>query len=130
MDEAKQICRSMPGGRLVSIHDSEENNFVASLVPTGQDVWTGGLLVHKTWVWGDGTAWEFDSWRDDSEKQFGFLKIHSDAMWFGETDENSLSGFVCKLDPAWTPPFSTTTVMPKTTEPLSTSKTTGTSIST
>ena len=108
MDEAQRICRSIPGGRLVSIHDSEENDFVASLVTTGDDAWTGGLLVDETWVWGDGTAWEFDSWRGDADEECGFLKINSDGMWFGEENETSLSGFVCKHNPARLPLLTTT----------------------
>ena len=48
---------------LVSIRDAEENIFVGRDIAKGTYILTGGnRLVDGTWIWTDGSKWEFTNW--------------------------------------------------------------------
>ena len=48
---------------LVSIRDAEENIFVGRDIAKGRYILTGGnRLVDGTWIWTDGSMWDFTNW--------------------------------------------------------------------
>merc|ERR1711946_3180 len=48
---------------LVSIRDAEENIFVGRDIAKGRYILTGGnRLVDGTWIWTDGSKWDFTNW--------------------------------------------------------------------
>ena len=63
-DECNQECISA-GGMLTSIHSQAENDFLASLLPQNNNMytWVGADEVgNKNFVWMDGTAWDYENW--------------------------------------------------------------------
>jgi hypothetical protein len=61
------------GGHLVSISDSDENDFVASIIPWGGGWWTGlsDQVSEGNWVWTDGSPTTFFSWNMPYEPNGG-----------------------------------------------------------
>ena len=60
---AEFYCQSWSAGaHLASIHSAEEQKFVRDNFP--QNIWLGGsdLSQEDTWVWTDGTLWNYDDW--------------------------------------------------------------------
>ena len=54
---------------LISIHDEGESEFALSLLRETK-FWTGGHREcdHcQTWLWSDGSSWEFTNWREGRE---------------------------------------------------------------
>ena len=54
---------------LISIHDEGESEFALSLW-RGTKFWTGGRRECDhchTWLWSDGSSWEFTNWREGRE---------------------------------------------------------------
>ena len=46
------------GGRLASVHSSEEDDFIRDLAG-GNSYWMGGYPSGNTWVWSDGTEYDY-----------------------------------------------------------------------
>jgi len=46
------------GGRLASVHSAEEDQFLQSLA-NGNNYWMGGYPSDNTWVWSDGTEYDY-----------------------------------------------------------------------
>ena len=61
--DAESYCQSWSAGaHLASIHSVEDQKFVQTNFP--QDIWLGGndLAKEGTWVWSDGTPWDYSDW--------------------------------------------------------------------
>ena len=66
-------CSSL-GGVLASIHSSEENDFIFSLIrihaPYYGPTWIGASAISDyVWEWDDSTPWDFQNW-DEGKMQF------------------------------------------------------------
>jgi len=72
------------GGHLVSISDSDENDFVASIIPWGGGWWTGlsDQITEGDWVWSDGSATTYLSWNQPYEPNGG---INENCVEMGNT---------------------------------------------
>ena len=68
-----EVCRADckdAGGDLASIHDIEENNFVAEFIKDRpvrggeKDTWIAGSISEAggNFRWLDGTPWDFENW--------------------------------------------------------------------
>jgi len=61
--DAESYCQSWSAGaHLASIHSAEEQKFVQDNFP--QNIWLGGsdASQENTWVWSDGTLWDYIDW--------------------------------------------------------------------
>ena len=48
---------------MACIENEEENTFIANLV-AGELAWIGGTKLRDgSWIWMDGTKWDFENWR-------------------------------------------------------------------
>jgi len=82
---ARDDCLSQHAD-LVSIHSSEELQFVTSL-SNGRRFWLGGIMKNGGWVWGDWTPWDFQDW----------LPGQPSGTW-NNMDENCLENIIGKFN--------------------------------
>ena len=69
IDECRSECKEV-GGDLASIHDQEENDFVASFIKDRpvrggeKDTWIAGSITEHggQFTWLDGSPWDFENW--------------------------------------------------------------------
>jgi versican core protein len=100
---AKPRCEQ-EGGHLTSIHSTEENQFLLTLLPQNHVVWIGAndLDTEGTFVWTDGSAWDFEAWKAGEPNNHGGGEDCTDFGYGGETLWNDLpcnrkwGGFICK----------------------------------
>ncbi|XP_038154344.1 galactose-specific lectin nattectin-like [Cyprinodon tularosa] len=68
--DAEKFCISI-GGNLASIHSSDENTFLSTMVErvTGRThfTWVGGYdaVNDSTWLWSDGSEFNYENWYPD-----------------------------------------------------------------
>ena len=70
--DAESFCQSWStGAHLASIHSAEEQKFVQTTFP--QHMWLGGSDKAKegTWVWSDGTPWDYSDWSSGQPDNHG-----------------------------------------------------------
>merc|ERR1712142_419035 len=70
--DAESFCQSWStGSHLASIHSAEEQKFVQTTFP--QHMWLGGSDKAKdgTWVWSDGTPWDYSDWSSGQPDNHG-----------------------------------------------------------
>ena len=47
------------------------------------EIWLNGHLFDNTWVWGDGSTWDYDNVRsEDHGEGYGCLKMNTSGLWF------------------------------------------------
>ena len=87
---------------LVTIHSREENNFVWSLIPSGNfDIWMGGSDVASegSWVWKDGQAWGlFTSWKTGEPNNLGnedCLLMYDESGNWNDLSCTATRAYVC-----------------------------------
>lgn len=99
--DAESFCQSWSAGaHLASIHSAEEQKFVQTNFP--RDIWLGGndLAKEGTWVWSDGTPWDYFNWK--SGEPNGDLKQNCvkgnwiNLQWDDGTCTNQEILFLCK----------------------------------
>uniref|UniRef100_A0A8C4T381 Lactose-binding lectin l-2-like n=1 Tax=Erpetoichthys calabaricus TaxID=27687 RepID=A0A8C4T381_ERPCA len=65
--EAEIHCLSL-GGHMASVHSSDDNQFVTSLIKgqasSDRPTWLGATKCEETpaWLWTDGSEWHFSNW--------------------------------------------------------------------
>lgn len=94
MDDAKLRCKEKKGA-LISIHGKQENEFIAGNVSSSIPL--NGLVVgNTTWIWGDGTAWDYTNWGADEPGEGECLMMRPGGDWSVADCGRSVQ-FVCRL---------------------------------
>ena len=88
------------GGRLTSVHSDEEDKFLKSLVNM-EGYWLGGYPSGNSWIWSDGTAFDYDNFYNTSPGHcFYQSSSYYDYGWSGVSCEmgfvNGISS-ICKM---------------------------------
>ena len=101
MLEARASCQANTpapyNGDLASVPDQATNDFLTTL--TTDLVWIGGndIDTEGTWVWSDGTPWNYDSWRPgeptntNGEEDGLVLNYGETGLW----NDLSVDGALC-----------------------------------
>ena len=84
-----------------SVSDDGTNNFLKTLVEDSY-AWIGGFLNESssTWMWSDGTTWQYENWFDGQPNNGGGVQTHvamnfeSSGQWNDEY-KNGEKSFVC-----------------------------------
>ncbi|XP_065558815.1 macrophage mannose receptor 1-like [Artemia franciscana] len=84
-------CRS-EGADMVSIHSSEENNFIREIIPS--TAWIGCLYSSIYWV--DGTYMNYENWYS-SYNSYSLGYIDSSGYWQASSSTSSSLIVVCKV---------------------------------
>ena len=102
-DEASKFCQeNVPYnfGYLASIPDANTNNFLQTLINDGY-VWIGGFQnENSTWMWSDGTPWQYNNWYEGQPNNGGGVQTHvafnidSSGYWNDEYKEEE-NGLIC-----------------------------------
>ena len=96
VEVCREDCRE-GGGDLASIHDEEENEFVASFIMERpvrggeKDTWIAGSItdVGGEFTWMDGSRWDYENW--DLGGWFHYYVTHlPHVRVLGEPDRKSL----------------------------------------
>jgi len=82
------------GGRLVSVHSAAEEEFLQGL--TYQDYWMGGYPSGNTWVWSDGTDYDYVGPVDQMEAGECIYYKYGHG-WSTKSCTSSGSYYVCKI---------------------------------
>ena len=98
--DAESYCQSWSdGAHLASIHSAEEQKFVQTNFP--EYIWLGGNDKAKegTWVWSDGTPWDYSDWHSGQPDNGGSGQDclegnWSDLKWDDDTCTNK-NLFLC-----------------------------------
>ena len=103
-EDARRFCQeNVPYnvGDLASVSDAGTNDFLKTLIRDSY-AWIGGFLNESssTWMWSDGTTWQYENWFDGQPNNGGGMQTHvamnfdSSGQWNDEykNDENS---YVC-----------------------------------
>jgi len=97
--QAESNCqRLLAGAHLASIHSVEEQRFVLNNYPIY--IWLGGSDLNEegSWVWTDGSQWDFSAWHTEEPNNAGEGEdclVHRGEDW----NDNGCSdrrGFLCK----------------------------------
>ena len=98
--DAKARCER-EGGDLTSIHSAEENQFLATISQNAY-TWIGGndLDTEGTFVWSDGSAWDFTQWEagepnNSGDQDCALTGFQGRAVWDDSHCTRKLS-FICK----------------------------------
>ena len=113
-NDAKQYCKNVFGGYLVSITSKEENEFVTGLLKefNYSTAFIGGSDREKEgeWKWESGESWSYSNWGanqpDDYKAYEGgqdYLRIGQDGAWDDFNSMADISGtevksFICETD--------------------------------
>ena len=91
------------GGNLASVHDVETNNFILSLITTGNNFWLGGykIVYAWTWTWSDSTDFNYRNWNKGEQhnhlKDCMVLVKDQHGKWNDNPcTDTDVSGFVCR----------------------------------
>jgi hypothetical protein len=97
---ATSYCTNL-GGHLVTIQDSEENDFIITLI-TDKSIWLGATDAVKEgiWTWVSGEPWEYTNWAGGQPDN---ILDREDVLSFGDTAWNDLDEleslfFVCEWE--------------------------------
>ena len=103
-DDARRFCQlNVPYniGDLAAVPDAGTNDFLQQLIQDAY-VWVGGFLDDNTtsWMWSDGTPWNYENWYPGQPNNGGGLQTHvafnvdSSGFWDDEFKEEEKS-FIC-----------------------------------
>jgi len=84
--EAENECRNN-GGRLTSVHSIEEETFLNDLAQNN-DYWIGGYPLGSSWIWTDGTSYDYDHRYSVSE---GYCLLQDNSYYGSGWTSNSCS---------------------------------------
>ena len=82
----RAACQSR-GGDLASIHSAAENALAFAVVPQSTSVWIGASDSARegTWVWVDGTPFDYHNWHAGEPNQWGgnedCVEVNSSGKW-------------------------------------------------
>ena len=104
--EARTTCQTTvpANGDLASVPDSATNDFLANLTESTKFTWVGGHQDQSsTWVWSDGTPWEYVSWystqpgNERGNEDYLVIK-QSGTWWDGQVNglPGNVPGFICQ----------------------------------
>lgn len=104
--KAKQQCEDR-GAHLAVVTTAEEAAFVTTLCD-GRYMYLGASDAAKegTWVWVDGSAWQFTNWLDGQPNDYtgaeNYLATYDDGEWVdvdGSGDDFWMpTGYICEWD--------------------------------
>lgn len=104
--DAKKACEGL-GGYLVCIETDKEQEFIAKLAD-GRYLYLGATDETKedTWIWLNGSAWEFTSWMEGQPNNYGgdehYLATYDGGAWVDVAAEGSgfwmPTGYICEWD--------------------------------
>lgn len=83
------------GGRLASVHSSEEDDFIRVLAG-GNSYWMGGYPSGNTWVWSDGTEYDYvgNVYDMDTGECIAYRNGYG---WYTYTCKSDTLYYVCKI---------------------------------
>ena len=83
------------GGRLASVHSAEEDQFLQSLA-NGNNYWMGGYPSDNTWVWSDGTEYDYvgDVYSMDNGECIAYRNGYG---WYTYSCTNDGFYYICKI---------------------------------
>ena len=83
-EDARSYCQeNVPYniGDLVSIPDAATNDFLQTLIQDAY-IWTGGFLdANSSWVWSDGTPWDYTNWLEGEPDNGDGVQTHVASTW-------------------------------------------------
>ena len=103
-EDARRYCQlNVPYnvGDLAAIPDVDTNDFLLTLIEDSY-AWIGGFINESssTWMWSDGTPWQYEDWFDGQPNNGGGVQTHvamnfeSSGQWNDEY-KNGEKSFVC-----------------------------------
>ncbi|XP_055007218.1 galactose-specific lectin nattectin-like [Boleophthalmus pectinirostris] len=105
--EAEKSCHSL-NGNLASIHSEDENTFVVGMIveATGHlaSTWLGGndAVLEGTWMWSDGSAWDFTAWADSQPDNAGGnehnMHINFNGPYWNDAPNSVTLPYICAKD--------------------------------
>ena len=108
--QAKERCEEhAEGAALASIHNQDENHAVSTLLEHG-DGWLNGILNTQSWIWGDGTAWDFENWALGEPAKKKCIKMSASGHWITTDCDGTAKEYICKLNPMATEETMTTQI--------------------
>ncbi|XP_065145809.1 galactose-specific lectin nattectin-like [Paramisgurnus dabryanus] len=99
---AEKNCRSI-GAYLASVHDTEQNNFLLSLlVSANTRAWIGGHdgEIEGQWLWTDGAQFHFANWCSGEPNNYGGkehcleINFRNNRCWNDEPCYTTMS-YIC-----------------------------------
>ena len=100
-ENARNYCKNLApnnGGDLVSIHDTETNNYLGNLGQTGKQAWIGAFRQSsdpEDWAWTDGSAFDYSNWHYQEGIQSHVIMLWSSWAW-ANADEGQWKRFFCQ----------------------------------
>ncbi|XP_065558817.1 macrophage mannose receptor 1-like isoform X1 [Artemia franciscana] len=88
------ICSS-EGAYMVSIHSSEENNYIQDIIPN--NAWIGRLYNSTYWV--DGSHTDYNIWTSSYASYSTGLISKTNGYWYATNLTNDAASVVCKTVP-------------------------------
>ena len=97
---AKEKCNEA-GGKLVSVHSPEENDFIFGMKT---QAWLGGVFNadNQEWMWSDETGWNHTSWKRGEPNNLGGAEYCLEFLdnvkgkWNDQDCANELP-YICKI---------------------------------
>ena len=81
--------------------------------------------MFHNWVWGEGTAWDFDNWNEDEpDPSLDYIKMVDGGGWTTIDCTSKVQDFVCQISPIKRKTTTKTTTTTAGTATTSTSSTT------
>ena len=88
------LCQNLFGGDLASIPDAETCDFLKPLITGG--TWVGGYKTGDTWMWTDGTPFNFSNWYSGKPDNGVNIRIGknggSEVKFFAEASHRTWPG--------------------------------------
>jgi Lectin C-type domain len=99
---AKDLCEGVGGGaHLVSIHDEDQSFWLAQTAMQVDFEWWIGLTdaaVEGTFVWDDGTPFDYDGWNSDEPNSLGDEDCGQLSSWgWNDLNCDQPLGYICDL---------------------------------
>jgi hypothetical protein len=99
---AKELCEGVGGGaHLVSIHDEDQSFWLAQTAMQVDFEWWIGLTdaaVEGTFVWDDGTPFDYDGWNSDEPNSLGDEDCGQLSSWgWNDLNCDQPLGYICDL---------------------------------
>ena len=92
--DAKVKCAQL-NSTLPSIHSLEENQFVWNL--SKETLLSGEYVRNISWVWLDGSAWDYSYWAAGEPGEGGCLAMTQRGSWCSQHCSKKVKEIVCKL---------------------------------
>jgi len=103
--KAEEACTQI-GGHLASVHDLHTNNFIKSLISSGNFFWLGGYqpTSDSAWTWSDKSIFNYENWgagepnnhNGNNEDCLALVKSWGGKWNDGPCDYLNYDGYVCQ----------------------------------